>query len=142
MTPSFSKIEEEQEELPELELIAEKTERQLEEMPCLKNVLLADRDTDIWVASKGTEMTSSPFEVEVELDRLQEPNLIAKKDETQRLANQNTPERPKVRYIKRYSTKGTAKDVSRNKSEGISQTDKPEGQVKIMRLCPQLHQII
>ena len=99
MTPSFSKIEEEQEELPELELIAEKTEKQLEEMPCLKNVLLADRDTDIWVASKGTEMTSSPFEVEVELDRLQEPNLIAKKDETERLANQNTPERPKVRYI-------------------------------------------
>ena len=142
MTPSFSKIEEQQEELPELELIAEKTEKQLEEKPCLKNVLLADRDTDIWVASKGTEMTSSPFEVEVELDRLQEPNLIAKKDETQRLANQNTPERPKVRYIKRYSTKGTAKDVSRNKSEGISQTDKPEGQVKIMRLCPQLHQII
>ena len=116
--------------MPELELIAEKTEKQLEEMPCVKDVLLADRDTDILVASKGTEMTSSPFEVEVELDRLPEPDLMTKKEETQPLANQNTPETPKVRYIKRYSTNKTAKDVSGNKSEGISQTDKPEGQVK------------
>ena len=65
--------------MPELELIAEKTEKQLEEMPCVKDVLLADRDTDILVASKGTEMTSSPFEVEVELDRLPEPDLMTKK---------------------------------------------------------------
>ena len=88
-------------------------------MPCVKDVLLADRDTDILVASKGTEMTSSPFEVEVELDRLPEPDLMTKKEETH-----------KVRYIERYSTKKTAKDVSGNKSEGISQTDKPEGQVR------------
>ena len=130
VTPSFSKIEEEQEELPVLDLISEKTEKQLEEMPDPDDVLLTDRDTDILVASKGTEMTSSPSEVEVELDRLPEPDLMAKEEETQPLANQNTPETPKVRYIKRYSTKRTAKDVSGNKSEGICQTDKPEGQVK------------
>ena len=79
MTPSFSKIEEEQEELPVLDLISEKTEKQLEEMPGPEDVLLTDRDTDILVTSKGTEMTSSPFEVEVELDRLPEPDLMAKR---------------------------------------------------------------
>ena len=99
-------------------------------MPCVKDVLLADRDTDILVASKGTEMTSSPFEVEVELDRLPEPDLMTKKEETQPLTNQNTPETPKVRYIERYSTKKTAKDVSGNKSGGGGGGGKPEGQVR------------
>ena len=56
-------------------------------MPGVKDVLLADRDSDILVASKGTEMTSSPFEVEVELDRLPEADLMTKKEETQPLAN-------------------------------------------------------
>ena len=129
-TSNFSELEPEREELPELDVIAEKTEKLLEEIPCVENVSLTDGDTDILVASKGTEMTSSYSEVEVELDQLLEPDLMAKKEETQPLTNQNTPETPKVSHVKRYSTKRTAKDVSGDKSEGIPQTDKSDGQVK------------